>query len=693
MILRFLVYLILLATTDAAGAASLSDEELLESVYGDAEFISIATGNRQHISQAPATATVITAEDIQAMGATDLDQALEAVPGLHVSVSSNRYSPIYTMRGIFSGFNPQVLVLINGIPITNIFQGNRSQVWGGMPVADIARIEVVRGPGSALFGADAFAGTINIITKTAQDIQGTQAGVRAGSFNTKDAWLLHGGKWGRVDVAFSLELYGTGGQRETVAADAQTGLDALFGTHASLAPAPVNTQRDTLDTRLDLAQGDWRLRLGYQGRRDVGSGGGISQSLDPGGRGDSDRYNADLTYHNPVFVKDWDVTTQLSYFNVTQLTDLVIFPPGAFRGAFPDGVIGNPDVYERHWRLGVSALYTGFTGHQIRLGTGFNRANLYKVREVKNFSQASGPLPVPLGGLVDVTDSAPFIRPHSRNVLYALLQDEWSFIRDWSLTAGVRWDHYSDFGDTVNPRLALVWLTRHDLTTKFLYGRAFRAPSFAELYNINNPVVLGNPDLKSETINTLELLFDYRPTNELRTNLSFFRYKTANNIRFVPDPAPATTSTAQNTGSQTGYGFEWEWNWRLNRELKLRGNYAFQRSTDDATNRDAGNAPHHHIYARADWKFMPEWNLTPQLNWVAGRKRVAGDARSQIDDYATVDLTLRRKLKNDPWGLAASLRNLFDADAREPSLAPGGIPNDLPLPGRNFYLELSYGFQ
>ena len=689
MILRIVVSLILVATTGVALAESMSDEELLESVYGDAEFISIATGNRQHISQAPATATVITAEDIKAMGATDLDQALEAVPGLHVSISSNRYNPIYTIRGVYSGTNQQVLMLINGIPLTNIFQGNRNAVWGGMPVAGIARIEVVRGPGSALFGADAFAGTINIITKTAEDIQGTEAGVRAGSFNTKDAWVLHGGKWAGLDVAFALELHSTDGQKEIVDADAQTRLDTLFGTQASLAPGPVNVRGDTLDTRVDLSKDKLRLRLGYQSRRDVGSGGGISQALDPSGRGDSDRYNADLTYHNTMFTKDWDVTAQLSYFNVTQLTDLVIFPPGAFRGAFPDGVIGNPDVYERHWRLGVSALYTGFTGHQIRLGTGFNRANLYKVREVKNFSQASGPL-VPLGGLVDVTDSAPFIRPHSRNVLYALLQDEWRFIRDWSLTAGVRWDHYSDFGDTVNPRLALVWLTRHDLTTKFLYGRAFRAPSFAEQFVINNPVGLGNPNLKPETINTLELLFDYRPTNDLRTNLSFFRYKMADSIRLVPDAAPATTSTNQNTGSQTGYGFEWEWDWRLNRELKLQGNYAFQRSTDDAANHDAGNAPRHHIYARADWKFMPEWNLTPQLNWVAGRKRVAGDARPQIDDYATVDLTLRRKVKNDSWGMAASLRNLFDADAREPSLAPGGIPNDLPLPGRNFYLELSY---
>ena len=690
MILRILISAVLLTATSRVLAEALTVEEELESLYGDAEFVSIATGSRQHISQAPATATVITAEDIQAMGATDLDQVLEIVPGLHVSVSTNRYNPVYAIRGIYSGTNPHVLVLINGIPITNAYLGNRNQVWGGMPVENIARIEVVRGPGSALFGADAFAGTINIITKTAQDIQGTEVGARAGSFATKDAWILHGGKWGGMEAAFSLELHSTDGQKEFVDADAQTRLDSLFGTHASLAPGPVNVRRETLDTRLDLSKDNLRLRLGYQGRFDVGSGGGIAQALDPTGRGDSDRYNADLTYHNAMLTKDWDVTAQLSYFSVTQLSDLVIFPPGAFKGAFPDGVMGNPDVYERHWRVGVSALYTGFDTHQLLLGMGFNRANMYKVREVKNFSQVSGPLPVPLGRLVDVTDTAPFITPHSRNVYYALVQDEWRFIRDWSLTTGVRWDHYSDFGDTVNPRLALVWLTRHDLTTKFLYGRAFRAPSLAEQFAINNPVGLGNSNLKPETINTLELLFDYRPTNDLRTNLSFFRYKTADTIRLVPDSIPAATFTNQNTGSQTGYGLEWEWDWRLNRELKLHGNYAYQRSTDDAANHDAGNAPHHHIYARADWKFMPAWSLTPQLNWVAGRERVAGDARPQIDDYATVDLTLRRKQKSDPWGMAASLRNLFDTDAREPSLAPGGIPNDLPLPGRNFYLELSY---
>jgi iron complex outermembrane receptor protein len=114
--------------------------------------------------------------DIEAIGATDLDDVLK--PSDSMSSNALRLDPIYVIRGIHSLFNPQVLVLINGIPITNLFVGS-DLIWGGMPINDIARIEVIRGPGSAVYGADAFAGVINIITKTAQDIDGTEIGARA----------------------------------------------------------------------------------------------------------------------------------------------------------------------------------------------------------------------------------------------------------------------------------------------------------------------------------------------------------------------------------------------------------------------------------------------------------------------------------------------------------------------------------
>ena len=176
---------------------SVADSDLeLMSLYGGEEFISIATGVTQPIAKAPAVASVVTAEEIEKIGARDIDDVLETIPGLHVARDITGYNPIYTFRGIYAGFNPQVLMLINGIPITNLFNGDRNVVWGGMPVQSISRIEVIRGPGSALYGADAFAGVINIVTHEANGEEHFEAGARYGTFNTKDFWVSKGGSVG-----------------------------------------------------------------------------------------------------------------------------------------------------------------------------------------------------------------------------------------------------------------------------------------------------------------------------------------------------------------------------------------------------------------------------------------------------------------------------------------------------------------
>lgn len=669
----------------------LSEERELALTYGDEETLSIATGASQPVVRAPAVASIVTAPQIKEIGATDLDAILETIPGLHVVRSARGYNPIYVIRGIYSETNPQVLILINGIPITNVFLGNRNDVWGGMPINDIARIEVIRGPGSAVYGADAFSGVINIITKNADDIDGTEIGARAGSFNSKDVWWQHGKEYGSVKAAFSIEYGSTDGQRETITEDAQTSLDRLFGTTVSLAPGAVNLDRKYLDGRLDFSLRNWRLRLGYQGRRDVGTGAGIAQALDPVGNNESDRFNADLSYRL-TSVRNWDTSVELSYFDTSARSDLVLFPPGAFGGAFPDGVVGNPEVYERHARFGISSFYTGFNKHRLRFGAGYNYSDLYRVNEGRNFTFAPGGIPVSLGSVIDVSDSAAFVREELRQVTYAFIQDEWSFARDWSLTAGVRQDRYSDFGNTTNPRAAIVWQTDYNLTTKLLYGRAFRAPAFAELYNINNPVSLGNPALKPETIDTLELAFDYQISDKVRTGLNLFHYRMRDIIRFVTDPPPATTITAQNSGDQQGQGLEFELNWSPVNTLRLTGNYAFQRAEDKRTDTDPGNAPHHQAYLRANWRALPNMSINPQVKWISERSRAAGDTRRALEGYTLVDLTLRYSpsVHNGKFEFAGSVRNVFDANAYEPSLSPGLIPNDFPLAGRNFYLEAAY---
>lgn len=681
-----------------SAAAQQNDEEELALSYGDQSSISIATGSQQALSRAPAVASVITAQDIEAMGATDLDQVLASVPGLHVSVASLAYNPIYSFRGISTTYNSQVLMLINGIPITNVFLGNRSLVWGGMPLENVARIEVIRGPGSALYGADAYSGVINIITKKAADIRGTEYGVRVGSFNTKDVWIQHGGNLGPIEAAFYLRAGDSDGQKGVIERDLQSSLDALFGTNASRAPGPVSTSRKALDLRTDLAYDNLRFRAGYQ-RRKIGIGAGLADNVDTESRMPESRLYTDLTYHNANWAPNWDVTALVGYYDIQEKPGnppYMLFPPGAFGGAFPNGVIGNPGHSERHTHASVSAFFSGFDRHRIRLGLGYRIEDLYFAPEFKNFNIVAvpgvGAAFLPLPGIVDATGNPAlvYMQPHKRRVSYVFAQDEWTLAKDWTLTAGVRHDRYSDFGSTTNPRLALVWDAAYNVVLKALHGRAFRAPNFTELYSINNPVTIGNSGLRPERISTNELGISWQPAANLQTTATLFRYSMHDIIRFMSNSDPTTGSTAQNSGNQTGKGIELEVIWDPARTLRLVSNLSLQRSIDEASGHDAGMAPHRRLFVRADWRFTSQWQLGAKANHVADRKRQFGDNRPQIADYTTVDLTLKREKLVAGWDFRATVLNLFDRDAREPTFAPGSIPFDLPLPGRAVYLQLQH---
>ena len=274
---------------------------------------------------------------------------------------------------------------------------------------------------------------------------------------------------------------------------------------------------------------------------------------------------------------------------------------------------------------------------------------------------------------------------------YVYVQDEWSIAPDWQLTAGLRHDQYSDFGGTTNPRLALVWDTSLDFTTKFLFGRAFRAPSFSELYSVNNPVLRGNPDLKPEVITTFETVFTWQARADTQWQLSLFKYDMKDIIRSTGLPA-----IRANSGRQSGEGFELEAQHRLAPDWQFTGHYAFQRTIDRSTGQSAGYAPRHHLYGRVDWLADHGWAVGLQANRVAGRERAAGDARAPVPDYTTVDLSLRSPANTRSGQWTLTVHNLFDADVREPSwyspnsLVPVLIADDLPMAGRSIMLQWQY---
>ena len=303
---RLLTIGLLLGAAPAYGA---TQEELLSMSLDELASldVSIATGTPKSLRTTPGATSIITAAELEAMGAQDIDEALELVPGLHVSHSSFIYASRYFIRGIVSTYNPHTLLLVNGIPQTSLFTGDRGERMTGMtglPVSMIERIEIIRGPGSAVYGADAFAGVINIITRNAGDTPGGHATVTYGSFNTGRASIMQGAALGPVQALFSLAAGKGDGDNPIITSDLQSGLDGVFGTSASLAPGPANLAWENLDIRSELQWDDFLLRLSWR-RSEGETGQGINEALDPVARFPHHHGTVDLTWSDPDRWTDW----------------------------------------------------------------------------------------------------------------------------------------------------------------------------------------------------------------------------------------------------------------------------------------------------------------------------------------------------------------------------------------------------
>ncbi|WP_039917384.1 TonB-dependent receptor plug domain-containing protein [Cellvibrio mixtus] len=670
--------------------------------------ISIATGNSISLDRAPAVATVITASEIQAMGARNLNEILETVPGLHVSLSSlSRLDSVYSIRGIHTGFNPQVLLMMNGVPVQSSLQGGRPSLLR-VPTTGIERIEIIRGPGSAVYGADAYAGVINVITKDASSIDSTRMGGGVGSFGGRDVWLTTATELHNWNASLSLSYQESNGDNNRmVTTDIQSTLDRVFGTNASLAPGALSTRYQILDTHLALTRERTQINMWSWVSNDAGIGAGGAQALDFNGNDESNLFLIDGTHHFDNADGEWDNSVRLSYLYYDLQTRFSLFPEGAVIPiggdgnvnavdpvgivSFPDGLIGQPGQESADTQIDMISIYSGWESHRLRIAAGSKHQTL-EAREYKNFGPGviDGSIPVISGNVTDVSNTDyVFLAKSSRTIGYLSLQDEWQITSALELTTGVRYDDYSDFGGTTNPRIALVWSGTEQLTTKLLYGSAFRAPSFMEQGSKNNPVLLGNPDLDPEKINTLELSFNYLVTPDLQTSLTLFNYEARDMIEFVSESV-VNIKTAQNVRDQDGEGFELEFNWKPKPSLHFSGSYSYQDGRDVATNRPVADAPGQQIKMNMNWEFAPSWTANGQLIVIADRERREGDLRPAIDDYALLDFAIKRENIFPQLDAALVFKNLADADAREPS--SGEIADDYPLESRSVWLQLSYQF-
>ncbi|MBU0730870.1 MAG: TonB-dependent receptor [Proteobacteria bacterium] len=666
--------------TTCLRAAELSDEERMQSVeemfsspyqeedyYRADRMLVTATGNLKPVRKAPSVATIITAEDIEKMGAKTLSEALESVPGLHVQPSGyNRFTPIFSIRGIHTSFNPHTLLLINGVPFRESFNSSLPPTFK-MATSLISRIEIVRGPVSAIYGADAFSGVINVITKEGQEIDGIKGGTRAGSFDSYEGFAQYGKKYSSgLDVVTGFDYMKSQGDD-----DRYIDQDA-YGSQGAL-----DTRYENYDGLLGVMHKYFSVRFYGNQQKDNAMGPG-AQYLSDNNRQNNESYLGDINLGTRDLIDDLELTLNINGTYSKTEAYWQITPP-----AFGNS-IGNPSGTSRSGGAELIALYSGINNHSLRVSTGMKNEDL-ETDENKNFdSQSFASVP---WRNVKNDSSQLFCDDQSRNVFFLSLQDEWIISRALEFTGGVRYDNYSDFGDTFNPRAALVWEARYDLILKLLYGRAFRAPSFGELHTNYNTLAKGNSELEPETIETIEWVMDYQPTSRLRSVLNLFYYEIENLIEYDKDQTPPTS---ENNRDQDGYGFELETEWDVTDTLTLRTDFAYQRSKDKATNSIVADAPAMQFHLNPHWAFLPEWSIDMQFYWIADRHRASTDTRPEINDYQLVHLTLTRKNILNQMDFSLSGRNIFDEDARIPS--DGSVPNDYPQEGRSIYGELRLNF-
>ena len=687
---KFFIALITLALLNSAKAdsedrlehfLSLSFEELVSLET------SIATASRQPISRAPAIVSLITAEDIKATGAVNLVDALRAVPGLHIRTDPFGNRPLIHFRGSLA---VNTLLMVNGNPMKDLMWVF-GIFWKGLPASIIDRIEIIRGPGSALFGADAAAGVINVITKTSGTLQGTETGMRVGSFNTHTGWLQYGNQLNGYDIGFTANLHETDGFSPIIDSDKQSSQDQAFATNASLAPSEVHYGWRSEDLRFSVARGDWKIMADYMGHSDIQTGMTGTAVIDPVTVASDSRYNIDLLYSNDSLFQDWIINADVGYeyLDYDSGEGFQERPPGYTdaSGAYPDGIINQMASSERSLSFEVSGLYSGIDHHVLRLGAGYSIEDLFSVEQRVNAGLDSNGNLLPAGGpIVDISDSIYAFAPEKkRKIAHLFIQDIWSITDDWELTSGARYDKYSDFGDTFNPRLALVWQTTDKLSSKLLYGRAFRAPSYQQLFSETSRA-LPNEDLDAEEFDTTELSLSYTASHAIQLTMNLFHLNQKNIIQRVA-VSGLSKDQYNNLGEHSTKGVELEMQWQAAKNVRISTNYALQKQSDDEYRYYL--IPERSAYFRTDWQFLPKWNWNFQANWLGERPRPSADPRPALPAYTISDTTLRYDGQQS-WSFAASIRNLFDEDAKEYST--GSLQNDLPLAERSFYLEMQYKF-
>ena len=614
-----------------------------------------ASRREQTISEAPAAVTVITHDDIQKYGYRTLAQALASVPGFFIS--DDRGYEYVGVRGLGlpTDFNSRVLFLLNGLPLNDKYYD--SFVIEETPdlLDAVDRIEVIKGPASALYGSSAMFGIVNIITRKGADVNGATVSGAVDSNPSGRGVFTYGSKFPN-----GLDLMMSGHYEEN---EGQENIG--FGQFGKAHDADGQHLADAF---LSAQYQDWFVQLWYADRLQTIPTGQYGTIV-----GDDRTTTADTYYLAEV---RWQ--HELSENKTLMLR--AYYEDYPYRGtfAYADPVLTyNTESSLDRW-LGYEAQFNWqpFDNHRLTLGAVYE----YHWTDL-------------VGNYVDDTGAVSFVYPgtHDNFSYYAFYaQDEYHFLPPLTLTLGGRYDaYYNAYAQSsqsrFTPRAALVWKATPQTTVKLLYGQAFRAPSqYEDTYPAGSGTGVANPNIKPEQITTYELVTEQDFRHGLFGRLSVFHNEVTDLIAATVQNS--TQNIFENAFSVRTTGAEAELDKRFANGVRGFVNGTWQHS--DFSTGPPINSPGWIANLGVITPIVGE-KLSASLreNFVSDRPtRVAG---LDTKDAFITTVTLRSENALPHWTFLLSLENLFDQHSGVPSGADGTV-DIIPQVGRVIWFRATY---
>ncbi|BDI28659.1 catecholate siderophore receptor CirA [Capsulimonas corticalis] len=609
------------ASPDASSPGRENTSQDMELLLSDQVIVTTSTKTAGRVSDSPAAMTVITEEEIRASGARTITDLLRSAPGVDV-VDLNSSEADVSIRGFNDEYANKLLVMVDGRSIYQDFYG--SVFWAQEPLllSRIKQIEIVRGPGSTLYGANAFNGVINIITKTPQEIAAaakTSLLAARGAESGNDVEALSGGKQNGWSYSFGggfKSTAGYGSEEKNKVADDHSSVILMADAERTLGRGTLRLSANASDTHEDFNSAMVMLDSLWQSRNYT-----LSYSEDHA--------------RNPIQIR--------AFLNTMDTTD-----PASLNIS---SRISSLDFQQQH---AVSSNQQFIYGMNVRKS------------EVTAFLTGN--------------------QSRSRTSWGIFGQDEARIGAQTTLFAGVRLDDDSAYGANVSSHLSLVHHLPKDQTVRLSYGGAFRAPALLDNYfdisvpivpNVFSVQVLGNLHLRPETIHSLEL--GYRK----ETRSGYFGVNAYYNqihdlmhiapVQFAPSPPfpPNTgmTYTTENLGNARAAGLEFESAFPIARGLRGELNYSYEDiAADQAT--AVSFSPKNKANLVVETAGAPRISFRTDLRYVGDSVYVDllhNGAHVPISAYVRADLKIGYQIGSaaQPWRVFTAATNLLGAGHRE----------------------------